>query len=105
MASTSNMLSNESSLVMNTEIKNKGFAILDDLFKEHGWHLIQNEMNKICYTKVGQETDVFDIQIDQTTIRVSIPLKNSTYQYTTSFKEYFQASEYVEARLLDFISN
>ena len=104
MASRSNMLSN-GSFVTNTEIKNRGFSMMDTLFKENGWHLIQNEMNKICYTKFGQETDVFDIQIHPTMILVSIPLKNSTYQYTTSFKDYFQASEYLEARLLDFMSN
>jgi hypothetical protein len=101
MTSSTNVLSRES--ILTTEIKNKGFAILDTLFKEHGWHLVKNEMNWICYTKFGQETDTFDIRIDPKMVHVSIPIKNSPFQYTTSFKDYFQASEYVEARLLDFI--
>jgi hypothetical protein len=53
------MLSNES--ILNTEIKNKGFALLDQMFKENGWHLVKNEMNYICYSKFGHETDLFEI--------------------------------------------
>jgi len=96
------MLSNKESIIY-TEIKNKGFALLDQMFKEHGWHIIKNEMNWISYTKFGNETDLFDIKINQTTIQVSVPIKNSSYQYVTTFKDYFQASEYIEARFFDFI--
>ena len=102
MSCNHNMLSNKES-ILNTEIKNKGFAILDKMFKENGWHMIKNEMNMITYTKLGYETDLFNIKIDQTNIHVSIPIKNSPYQYITSFKDYFQASEYIEARFIDFI--
>jgi len=90
--------------ILNTEIKNKGFIILDSMFKEHGWHRVKNEMTWLCYTKLGHETDIFDIQITQSTIRVSIPIKGSPLQYVTSFKEYFLATEYIEARFNDFIS-
>lgn len=89
--------------IFNTEVNNKGFAILDTLFKEKGWHLIKNDMNRICYSKFGNETDFFDIKISQKAIHISIPLKNSSYQYNTLFSDYFQASEYVESRFLDFI--
>jgi hypothetical protein len=102
MSSNSNMLTNNES-ILNTEIKNKGFALLDQMFKENGWHLVKNEVNYICYTKFGHETDNFQIKVDEKTIFVSIPIKNSPFQYTTSFKDYFQASEYVEARFFDFI--
>lgn len=93
MATTSNMLSETS------EIKNKGFLILDELFKEKGWKMIKNEMNWICYTKFGNETDVFDIKIDPTKIHVSVPLKNSPFNFVTSFTDYFNASEYIESHL------
>jgi len=102
MSSNSNMLANNES-IMKTEIKNKGFALLDQMFKENGWHLVKNDMNFICYTKFGCETDIFQIKIDMKNINVGIPIKNSHYQFNTSFKDYFQASEYVEARFLDFI--
>lgn len=101
MSSTANMLSNNES-IFNTEIKNKGFALLDQMFKENGWHLCKNEMNYISYTHFGRETDLFEIKIDAKTIHVGIPIKNSNYQYNTQFNDYFQASEYIEARFLDF---
>ena len=100
MTTTHNMLSDS---ILNTEITNKGFAILDTIFKQNGWHLSKNEMNWICYTKFGFETDVFEIRIDNSTIHVGIPLKNSKYTYITQFTNYFLASEYIEDRFKEFI--
>jgi hypothetical protein len=102
MNSNDNMLTNKQS-ILNNEIKNKGFAFLDNMFKEQGWYMIKNEPNWICYTKFGNELDVFDIKIGEKNINVSIPIKNSQFQYITSFKDYFQASEYIEGRFIDFI--
>ena len=90
--------------VDSTDIQNKGFLLLDTTFKQNGWHIVKNEMNHISYSKFGQETDVFSIQIEKKYINVSIPIKNSNYQFTTSFTDYFQASEYLENRFLDFIN-
>jgi len=102
MTSNDNLLSNKFS-ILNTEIKNIGFALLDTMFKENGWHMVKNEMNWICYTQLSKETDFFDIKIEATTIRVSVPIKNSTFQYVTTFNNYFEASEYIEARFYDFL--
>ena len=66
MATTCNMHSNKETNI-NTEIKNKGFDMLDTMFKEHGWHMIKNEINWIAYTKFGRETELFDIKIDKKT--------------------------------------
>jgi hypothetical protein len=85
------------------DIQNKGFILLDSLFKQNGWHIVKNEMNHISYSKLGQETDIFSIKIEKKYINVSIPIKNSNYQFTTTFTDYFQASEYLENRFLDFI--
>ena len=104
MNSNDNMLSVNTDSILSTEIKNKGFALLDKMFKDNGWHMCKNEMNWVCYTKFGNETDLFDIKINQTSIQVSIPIHNSPFQFVTSFKDYYCASEYVEARFLDFIS-
>lgn len=89
--------------ILNSEIKNKGFAILDELFKKNGWHLQKNELNWINYTKFGDETSCFDIKISTEKIVVSVPLKNSMYQFVTSFKGYYEASEYIEQKLMDYI--
>ena len=45
MNTNDNMLLNDS--ILNSQIKNKGFAILDSTFKQHQWHLIKNELNWI----------------------------------------------------------
>jgi hypothetical protein len=103
MNTNSNTLSNVNS-ILNSDIKNKGFAFLDSIFKQYGWHLVKNENNWICYTKAGNETDIFDIKITEKAINVSVPVKNSPFQYITTFKDYFSASEYIESRFYDFIN-
>lgn len=95
-----NMLSTDP--VLNSTIANKGFAILDTIFKEKGWHLIKNEVNWICYSKLSDETNHFDIKLLPDKIVVSVPMKNSVYQYVTSFKGYYEASEYVEQKLREY---
>jgi hypothetical protein len=90
-----------------TMLSGIGYSIkkdLDPLFKQHGWYTSKNEANYLSYTTTGCETDVFEIKIDTSkTIRVSIPIRNTPFQYRTSFYNCFQASEYVESRFLDFI--
>lgn len=99
MSSNDNMLT---TVTPTSEIKNKGFILLDSLFKENGWHMTKNEMNLIEYTKQGHESDFFQIKLDQKNVYVSVPIKNSPYQYKTSFNNYFDASEYVEKRFKDY---
>jgi len=84
-------------------ILNKKFSLLDSCFKENNWELIENEMNHIKYAKNKENDYVFDIKIDKSNIIVSIPLKNSIYNYVTRFDNYFLASEYLEARLHELI--
>jgi len=97
MSTTSNTLYNSSS-----EIKNKGFLILNETFSQYGWRLVKNEMNWISYTKFSDDTSFFDIKILQDKIVVSVPIKNSPYQYVTSFKIYYDATEYIEQKLFDY---
>jgi hypothetical protein len=97
-----NMLSQKNE-VINSLIKNKGFGLLDTLFRENGWHMIKNEANWIAYTKQGYETEYIEIKIGLDNIVVSIPIKNSPFQFKTSFTNYFLASEYLEARFKEFI--
>lgn len=86
------------------DIVNKGFSILDTMFKENDWNIVINEQNWIAYTKTGHETEYFELKIEKSKVIVSIPLKKIPYQYVISFTDYFQASEYVEARFKEFIS-
>ena len=48
MHSNSNTQSNSYS-ISNSEIKNKGFVFLDQLFKENGWHMTKNEMDLLFH--------------------------------------------------------
>ena len=95
-----NMLSSRE---QSTVIKNKGFADLDAVFTENGWHKVKNEPDHITFTKFGREIDQFEIKISKTEVHVIVPLKRSGFAYTTSFKNYFEASEYVEERFNEFI--
>jgi hypothetical protein len=89
--------------ILNTNLKNKGFVVLDEMFKKHGWHMQKNELNWINYTKLGDETSCFGIKITPDKIIVSVPLKNSIYQFVTTFNGYYEASEYVEHKFFDYI--
>jgi len=89
--------------IIEQTLQNKGFLLLDEMFKNNSWYLIKNDMNWISYTKQGDETSFFEIKVGPSRIYVSIPVKNSTIQYKTSFDNYFNASEYVEQRFKDFI--
>lgn len=86
-------------------IKNNGFLLIDTFFTKHNWHKTKNETNCVSYTRLGDETTVFDISVDKTTICVSVPLKNSPYQYLAYFNDYFTVATYVERRFFDFIEN
>jgi len=87
---------------VNATINNKGFSILDSIFKQYQWHLVKNDLNFISYTKVGDETNHFDFKILKDKIVVSVPIKNSSYQFVTNFKSYFEASEFAEQKLIDY---
>ena len=102
MASNDNIMLTQN-IVKQSELVNKGFFMIDAMFKENGWHMTKNEMNWICFTKKGFETEHFEIKIDVSKIYVSIPIKNSIFQYSTSFKDYYSAVEYIEDRFKDFI--
>lgn len=96
------MLSREQQTT-NQPINNKGFVDLDAVFTENGWHKVKNELDHIIFTKLGYESDQFEIRLDKTQVHVIVPLKNSSFAYSTSFKSYFEASEYVEERFNEFI--
>jgi len=102
MNTSENIVTNSSAEIDDYVIQNKGFLFLDQMFRENGWHNIKNELNWITYTRTGYETEYFDIRISKT-IHVSVPIKNSPYQYKTTFTNYYDASEYVEQRFKDFI--
>ena len=95
--STSNIVTESS-----PQLKNNALQMLEPMFASYKWSLVKNEETHIMYTKPVRETDFFEIKIDQTTIHVSTPVRNTNYQYKTSFKNYFDATEYIENKLFDY---
>lgn len=77
---------------------------LDTVFKNRGWYVKEEDDCSLSYTKKGQETDVFEIKMGSDKIYVSVPIKNSPFQYRTTFKKdkLNHASDFVESRFYDF---
>ena len=91
------------------KLVNKAFSALGvhELFTENSydnanWYLSKNEINHICYTKRGHEIDCFEIIIQKDKIYICVPIKNSIFQFKTSFKDYSRAYDYLEKRFFDF---
>jgi hypothetical protein len=82
---------------------NLNLKSLDELCQKFGWHKIKSDPTRVIYTKKYNETEFFEIKEDKNSIYVSIPLKNSAYQYKKKFANYSQAYEYVEERFKEFI--
>ena len=101
MNSFDNMLLTDTNL--NSAIQNHSVVGLDEMFKKHGWCAVKNEPKWINYTKFGDETSCVDIKIDTDKISVSVPIKNSAYQFVTTFKEYNDACKYIEDKFFDYI--
>jgi hypothetical protein len=84
-----------------------------DLLNEMGYKLIidksalENESITSCLTfvKPGFETEFFAIRgfEPQKKYEVSVPLKNSLYQYRISFTNYDDAVDFLESKFKEYI--
>ena len=74
------------------------FKILTQLFVHHGWknNISNKSLEHIIYTKIGNETEFFEIKLDNNNVYVSVPLKNSEFQYKVKFNNYLSAIKYTE---------
>lgn len=79
--------------------KNLGFNHLVPMFMQKGWYLMINTETAITFQKGDGCNMYIEIFINKNDIEVTVPLLNSSYQYRTSFKSYFEASEYIEMQL------
>jgi hypothetical protein len=97
------MLSIEKLSLQTTQLKNKGLCLIDEIFRDKGFILLKNEIDWIVYSKPGKDLDCFEFRLDKNKIHVCVPIKNSLYQYKTSFSNYFDAFEYIETRMHDYL--
>ena len=102
MTITANTLSENTIININNELK-----LLNKLFKNNGWKIEHSDKlsDDIMYSKPGNETEFFKIVLDNNIIYVSVPLKNSTFQYKTKFDDYYSAIKYTESKFYYFIDN
>ena len=100
MTFDTNMLSDNIIININDELKS-----LTELFRSNGWKIgYDNKLvDHILYSKPGNETEFFELSVDNNIIYVSVPLKNSTFQYKTKFNNYYSAIKYTEDKFNYFI--
>jgi hypothetical protein len=102
MTITANTLSGNTIININSELN-----LLNELFKSNGWKVehSNNTSDHIMYSKPGNETEFFKIALYNNIIYVSVPLKNSNFQYKTKFDNYYSAIKYTESKFNYFIDN
>ena len=75
---------------------------IHDLFTKNEWKLIINNGEKVVYTRDCFECDRFELLERNNRFYVTVPIKNSVYQYKTSFDSYYEASNYVIIHMSKF---
>ena len=102
MTITANTLSGNTIININSELN-----LLNELFKSNGWKIEHGDKlsDHIIYSKPENETEFFKISLDNNKIYVSVPLKNSNFQYKTKFDNYYSAIKYTESKFNYFIDN
>ena len=102
MTINANTLSGNTIININNELNS-----LTELFKSNGWKIEHSDkpLDDIMYSKPGNETEFFKIELDNNIIYVSVPLKNSEFQYKTKFSDYYSAIKYTESKFYYFITN
>lgn len=97
-----------SPLSMNNKIttevlKNKIFLDNHVYFVTNGWKLKENTITDIVYVHPNYPTDEFKVNINNKLIKITIPVLSSNYAYSTTFKSYYQASEYLQLHLKHYM--
>lgn len=61
-----------------------------------GWELQKSNPNTIYYTKRQDETNYVEIRFLSQTIIVSVPIKNSIYQFSSTFDNSDKVLAFIE---------
>lgn len=84
---------------------NKGFKIIHDKFLENNFELTRNEDRALVYSNKNNQYDEFQIRVDMDQIVLSIPIINSNYSFRSTHKNYWDASEFLQMHLENYIKN
>ena len=91
--------------IIQTCPKNKGFNIVHDKFLENNFELTRNEDTELVYSNKNNQYDEFLIRVDVDQIVLSIPIINSNYSFRSTHKNYWDASEFIQMHLENYIKN
>jgi len=90
---------------INQTPKNKGFNPIHQHFINSDWELTKNEDTKLIYSNKNNPYDEFLISVEMDHIIISAPMPNSNMAYRSSVKTYWDASEYLQSHLENYIKN
>lgn len=75
---------------------------LEHLLAKTNWGLVINHKDHLLYVEPTNETSYIEVvKKSERSIEVSIPIKNSAFQYRTRFATEMQAYEYIEDYIYD----
>jgi len=69
----------------------------------HGWKLKENTLNQIVYSHSNYPADEFKVKINKNLIKITIPILGANYEYLTTFNSYYQANEYLQFHLKNYM--
>lgn len=99
------MSSMQSTTETSSTIVNKGFALAAETFVSKGWSIKTNTATTLVFGRPEDPSLVYDefkLCAESDRINVLFPVPNSNVAYSTWFKDYFSASEYLTSRLDDY---
>jgi hypothetical protein len=97
------MSTTQKSSSFTTTAKNVGFRQATETFTNAGWHLVENETDRVTFKRQNDVYDEFKMRARETHIEVVIPMPNSQVAYCTRFSNYYEASEYIVSRFHDYL--
>ena len=90
----------------NSTLCNSDFHSIDAFFAEKGWCRVDNTRTQVAYSKLGHETEYFQVTVKDkpSFVMVTIPLKSIPYHYSTKFTTVDdELLNYIRKRFADFV--
>ena len=82
-------------------INNISVNQIEDCVKDYNWKLCHHMENEILFEKSYPSNEILKIKTIGDRILVSLPLRNTVYQYNTYMKNIEGLYEYIELHICD----
>jgi len=87
------------------EPKNKGFKLIHNQFIDNNFELTRNEDTALIYSSKNNQYDEFLIRVEADQIVLSVPIVNSNIAFRSIHKTYWDASEFLQQHLENYVNN